>query len=76
MKNHYIINGLWVLTVVMVTSLQSCKTENEIIWQIGEDNNSSAEFALAPNEFEQFIENDFGWEDRYFLIGHSSVKKD
>jgi len=76
MKNHYIINGLWVLTVVMVTSLQSCKTENEIIWQIGEDNNSSAEFALAPSEYKRFLEKDFGWEDRYFLIGSSDVKTD
>ena len=46
------------------------------IWQIGKADNSSAEFALAPNRYAQFIENDFGWEDRFYLIGFSSAKAD
>jgi len=74
MKNHNITNGILVLA--MVASLQSCKTESTIIWQIGENNNSSAEFAMAPNEYKRFLEKDFGWEDRYFLIGSSDVKTD
>lgn len=56
--------------------LQSCNTENRIIWQIGASDNSSAEFSLAPYEYDQFLENDFGWEDRFFLVGSSSLKKD
>ena len=48
--------------------------ENKVIWQIGENNNSGSEFALAPNGYAKFIENDFGWEDKYFLIGTSDIK--
>ena len=54
--------------------LSSCMTKNETIWQIGENNNNGAEFALAPNSYSKFIEKDFGWEDKYFLIGTSDVK--
>jgi len=49
----------------------SCTSENTVIWQIGENNSSGAEFALSPNEYSRFIEKDFGWEDKYFLIGTS-----
>lgn len=55
--------------------LQSCNTENKVIWKIGEADNSSAEFALSPNKYEQFIDKDFGWEDKFFLIGTSSEKE-
>lgn len=55
---------------------QSCTTENQVVWQIGENDNSASEFALVPDGYAQFIANDFGWEDRYFLIGHSDVQKD
>jgi len=51
---------------------QSCRTENQIIWQIGEADNNSREFALAPGNYKQFLQNDFGWEDRFFLIGKSN----
>ncbi|MEE4115594.1 MAG: GH92 family glycosyl hydrolase [Marinilabiliaceae bacterium] len=56
--------------------LNSCTTQNKIIWQIGENNNSGAEFALAPDEYSKFIEKDFGWEDKYFIPGFSDVKSD
>jgi hypothetical protein len=36
----------------------------------------AAEFALFPNGFKKFIENDFGYEDKFYLIGHSNEKKD
>jgi hypothetical protein len=55
---------------------QSCKTENKVIWKIGEADNSAAEFCLAPNDYKRFLEKDFGWEDRYFLIGKSDTKND
>ena len=66
--------GLSILLIHIV--LISCNPDDRTIWQIGESDNSSAEFALAPNEYDQFLENDFGWEDRYFLIGTSSLKRD
>ncbi|WP_251795462.1 GH92 family glycosyl hydrolase [Arenibacter sp. N53] len=46
------------------------------IWQIGISDNSSAEFALASNEYDKFLEKDFGWEDRFYVIGYSVERKD
>ncbi|MBV5311958.1 MAG: GH92 family glycosyl hydrolase [Prolixibacteraceae bacterium] len=57
-------------------SLQSCKSENKILWQIGNADNSSAEFSLAPNGYKRFLKKDFGWEDRFFLVGKSTIKND
>jgi len=56
--------------------ISSCAPKNKIIWQIGENNNSGSEFALSDNEYGRFIEKDFGWEDKYFLIGTSEDKSD
>ena len=42
------------------------------IWQIGLEDGSSAEFALAPDGYNKFIENDFGFEDGYFIVGHDA----
>jgi predicted alpha-1,2-mannosidase len=56
--------------------LYSCTTENETIWQIGNNDNSAAEFSLAPDKFERFIENDFGWEDKFYLVGLSEPEND
>lgn len=47
-----------------------------MIWQIGESDNNSQEFALAPNDYNKFLEKDFGWEDRSYVIGHSEAQKD
>ncbi len=63
------------LTLIVAGMLTaSCTTKNKTIWQIGENNNSGDEFALAPNDYSKFIEKDFGWEDKYFLIGTSDDK--
>ena len=32
--------------------------------------------ALAPSGYNHFLSNDFGWEDKYYLIGFSNPKKD
>ncbi len=71
------ISQISVVCILVVSFLMvSCKQENAVLWQIGEADNSSAEFALAPDGYKQFLDNDFGWEDRYFLIGTSNVKTD
>lgn len=49
---------------------------DKIIWQIGEKDGSSAELALGPSDYTKFLANDFGYEDRYFLIGTSNVDKE
>ena len=46
------------------------------IWRIGESDNSTQGFALAPAGYEDFIRADFGFEDRYFLIGISDPGRD
>ncbi|MDO5978246.1 GH92 family glycosyl hydrolase [Flavivirga spongiicola] len=48
----------------------------KILWQIGESDNSGNEFALAPSSYDKFLEKDFGWEDRSFVIGYSKIDKD
>ena len=48
----------------------------QTIWQIGKNDNKSDEMALAPSGYKDFLSHDFGWEDRYFLVGYSDVKKD
>ena len=65
-----------VILSFLVIILGFRSAENKVIWQIGENDNSGSEFALAPNGYAKFIEKDFGWEDRYFLIGTSDVKVD
>ena len=47
-----------------------------IIWQIGKADNSASEFALGPSGYKKFLSKDFGYEDRYFLIGYSKADED
>lgn len=47
-----------------------------IIWKIGNADNSAAELALGPSEYKRFLEKDFGYEDRYYLIGKSRPETD
>jgi predicted alpha-1,2-mannosidase len=46
------------------------------VWEIGVKDNSSADLALGPSEYKKFLANDFGYEDRYYLIGKSVPGKD
>lgn len=48
-------------------TLQAQKT----VWHIGTKDHSAAEFALAPANYADFLENDFGWEDKFYIIGLS-----
>lgn len=65
-----------IITWCVIIIFSSCTPKNKTIWQIGENNNSCSEFALSENEYKRFIEKDFGWEDKYFLIGTSNEKTD
>ena len=68
MLNLAIFSGLVILT--------SSKGFNATIWQIGQDDGKCNEFALAPDGYKGFLEKEFGWEDRYFLIGKSTALND
>lgn len=56
--------------------LSSVVVAQGVIWQIGADNQSGREFALYPDQYNQYIDADFGWEDKYFLIDHSDSSVD
>lgn len=55
--------------------LNACTTPDsgQTIWNIGVPDNSTAELALGPDNYKQFLANDFGFEDRYFLIGKTDA---
>ena len=68
-------NGIPVLILWLVSSICfSLGAEAAVLWKIGEADNSSEGFCLAPGEFKQFLKKDFGWEDGYFLVGTSVAK--
>ena len=47
-----------------------------VVWQIGTKDGTGNEFALAPGGYEDFLPSEFGWEDRFYLVGRSSEAKD
>ena len=52
-----------------------CAAPTKTVWQIGEKNHSASELALSPDKYKEFLANDFGWEDRFYIIGLSSPQK-
>lgn len=66
---------LFFITALLALSISVLKGQN-VVWQLGENDNNASDFALGPNEYKRFLEKDFGYEDRYFLIGKSNVKND
>ncbi|WP_312716400.1 polysaccharide lyase family protein, partial [Sphingobacterium multivorum] len=55
---------------------QSVVGQEHTIWQLGNSDGSSSEFALSPNGYKKFLEHDFGYEDNAFIIGQSSLTRD
>ena len=49
---------------------------DDTIWQIGTPDGSAREFALAPDRYEDYVKCDFGYEDRFYVVGHSTPAKD
>lgn len=54
----------------------SVSAQTKVIWKIGDSDNQSKGMALAPSDYKRFLEHDFGWEDRYYLVGFSKPEKD
>ncbi|MET0242598.1 MAG: GH92 family glycosyl hydrolase [Flavitalea sp.] len=46
------------------------------LWEIGRADNQTNDLALAPSGYAKFLEHDFGWEDKYYIIGYSKPEKD
>lgn len=62
--------------ILPVTAFPQPNPELPVIWSIGKPDHTGTEFALAPDGFRKFVGRDFGYEDKYFLIGYSDEKKD
>ena len=46
------------------------------VWSIGQPDGRASEFALAPDRFRDFLARDFGYEDKFYLVGHSDPARD
>ena len=71
MKNIFVRILTTLSLILLVWSADAKK-----IWQIGIEDDSAMEFALAKDGYEKFSASDFGWEDRFFLIGYSREATD
>ena len=67
---------LFLVSFVFSLPMVSCSTQTKTLWQVGKSDNKTDEFALAPSDYQDFLKNDFGWEDRSFIIGRSDVSVD
>ena len=62
------------LLIPFFTSL-SLKAQ-QVVWQIGVSDNNASEFCLGPDNYNAFLEKDFGFEDRFYVVGHSQPSTD
>ena len=62
--------------IVFVFAFVSCDVQTKTVWSIGTKNNSTSNLALGPSGYQKFLEKDFGYEDRYYLIGKSIPEQD
>lgn len=60
----------------LLSLCSSAQQKLQTIWSIGKADNSANEFALAPNGFKDFVGHDFGYEDKFYLVGYSTEKND
>jgi hypothetical protein len=64
------------LTLFTFLLMMNLVAPGEVIWHIGNNDQSSADLALGPSGYKDFLAHDFGYEDRWYLIGHSDPKTD
>jgi predicted alpha-1,2-mannosidase len=64
--------------LLFVFAFASCRNGAgvKVIWQIGTNDGRATEFALSTDSYRDFLKHDFGWEDRFFLVGHSTPETD
>lgn len=67
---------LYVMLAIMPALTLCAANKPSEIWSIGIKDNSANEFALAPDGFRDFLSRDFGYEDKYYLIGKSELSSD
>ena len=68
--------GKKLVSFFMFSCLAALPVSAEEVWTIGANDHSASELALGPSDYKKFLANDFGYEDRFFLIGTSVDKTD
>ena len=61
------------LLATLLLSLPTPLVAQQTLWQIGTADNSAKEFCLGDGNYKDYLENDFGYEDRFFIVGHSDA---
>lgn len=64
------------LTMMLCLAAFIAPAQKKVIWTIGNPDHKSDGMALAPSGYQHFLDHDFGWEDRFFLIGFSKASTD
>ena len=67
---------LLVALALLSAATTICPAAGNIVWQLGSRDGSAHEFALYPDRSGDFVKMDFGWEDKFFLVGHSDPSTD
>lgn len=62
--------------LLSLASYAFAQTDQHNLFEIGAADNSSSGMALAPDEYEKFLEYDFGWEDKFYLVDYSNTEDD
>lgn len=73
MKKLFISIG-FLCTLALVACTSATHTDR-VVWSIGMPDSSTTDLALGPDGYEQFLANDFGYEDKYYLVGRDEAKK-
>jgi hypothetical protein len=67
--------ALWLVGAFLgIAPAVSAISTTEVLWSIGVADDAAAEFALAPDGYADFLHRDFGWEDRFFLVGRAAAE--
>ena len=64
------------LFTTVIIQFSFAQSKQKAIWSIGKADNLPNEFALAPDGFKDFVGHDFGYEDKFYLVGFSKEKSD
>jgi predicted alpha-1,2-mannosidase len=67
---------LLVCMINVLALVANAQSNQKTVWAVGKADNLPNEFSLAPNGFKNFIEHDFGYEDKFFVIDYSKEKND
>lgn len=65
-----------IFTLFFIVTAGSVAAQHKVAWEIGSKDKGYIDMALAPAGYQHFLDHDFGWEDRYYLIGFSTPQKD